>query len=235
VVVATIGVALTLLQALRARAVSGLRAARTAVTASVGAPSSPSGSGRRDVALVTAASFFGGVLFWATSSWAPSVLRGDKALSLADAAVVMAVWGAMPMVGAVAVGLLADRFGRRRVMMAVALPGALAVMAIYTLLHSAVALAMGFAVLGLIRSPIPSQPVALAQDAADADAMATASGLVIAAYYAAAVVVPLVTGVAIAALRDGVRTMIIVIPLGLVLHAALVAAVTERRRCRIPA
>jgi MFS family permease len=234
VVVAAIGVALTLLQALRARAVSGLRAARTAASASTHAPSPPSGSARRDVALVTGASFFGGVLFWATSSWAPSVLRADKALSLADAAIVMAVWGAMPMVGAVAVGLLADRFGRRRVMMTVALPGALAVMAIYTLLHSAVALAMGFAVLGLIRSPIPSQPVALAQDAADADAMATASGLVIAAYYAAAVVVPLVTGAAIAALRDGVRTMIIVIPLGLVLHAALVAAVRERRRCRIP-
>lgn len=235
VAVAAIGLALTGLQIARRRAVGALRSAGATAAVPRVSRSSLRQSLNRDVALVTGASFFGGVLFWATSSWAPSVLRADKGLALGDAAVIMAASGAMPMVGAVAVGLLSDRFGRKRVMVAIALPGALAVIAIYTLLHSVAALTLGFAVLGLIRSPIPSQPVALAQDAAETHATATASGLVMSAYYAAAVVVPLVTGAVIATLRDGVRTMIIVVPLGLVVHAVLVAAVRERRRSRVPA
>ena len=195
-------------------------------------PAAPASSARRldrDVALVTAAAFFGGVLFWATSSWAPTVLRVDKALTLGQAALAMAAWGAMPMVGSVLVGMLSDRLGRRLVMLSIALPGALAVVGIYTLLHSAPALAAGFALLGLIRSPIPSQVVALGQDSARSHATAAASGLVMSAYYAAAVVAPLVTGAVIAALRSGVHAMVIVVPVGLLAYGALIAAVRERR------
>jgi uncharacterized membrane protein YraQ (UPF0718 family) len=114
-------------------------------------------------------------------------------------------------------------------MLSIALPGALVVVAIYTLLHSAPALVAGFALLGLIRSPIPSQVVALGQDSARSHATATASGLVMSAYYAAAVVAPLVTGAVIAGLRSGVHAMIIVVPLGLLVYGALIAAVRERR------
>jgi MFS family permease len=229
VAVAAIGLALTALQLVRRRAVERLRA-RDGGAAPRGRRPSFVRSINRDVALVTAASFFGGVLFWATSSWAPTVLRGDKGLTLPEAAVVMSAWGAMPMVGSILVGLLSDRFGRKIVMLSLAVPGAVAVIAIYTLLHSVAALTLGFALLGLFRSPIPSQPVALGQDSADAHARATASGLVMSAYYAAAVVVPLVTGAIIAALRDGVRSMVIVVPVGLAVYAALVAAVRERPR-----
>jgi MFS family permease len=186
----------------------------------------------REVALVTAGSFFGGVLFWATSSWAPTVLRTDKALTLGAAAIVMAVWGVTPMVGSILVGLLSDRLGRKRVMLWIALPGAIAVVGIFTLLHSVVALAAGFALLGLIRSPVPSQVVALGQDSAEDHAAATASGLVMSGYYAAAVVVPLVTGAVMAGLRDGVRTMVIVLPVGLVVYGILIAAVREKSRGR---
>jgi MFS family permease len=136
----------------------------------------------------------------------------------------------MPMLGAVLVGLLSDRFGRKVVMLSLGVPAALAVVAIYARLHSVAALTAGFALLGLFRSPIPSQPVALGQDSAHAHARATASGLVMSAYYAAAVVVPLVTGAVIASLRDGVRAMVIVVPSGLLVYAALVAAVRERPR-----
>ena len=184
----------------------------------------------REIALVTAGGFFGGVLFWATSSWAPTVLRTDKGLTLGEAAMVMAAWGAMPMVGSILVGILSDRLGRKLVMLWIALPGALAVVGIYTLLHSVAALAVGFALLGLIRSPVPSQVVALGQDSAETRAAGTASGLVMSGYYAAAVVVPLVTGAIMAGLRDGVRTMVIVLPVGLIVYGALIAAVREASR-----
>jgi len=153
-------------------------------------------------------------------------------MTLAEAAVVMATWGAMPMVGSVVVGLLTDRFGRKVVILSIAFPGALLVVGIYTLLHSVAGLTLGFAVLGLLRSPVPSQVVALGQDSAEGRATATASGLVVAAYYAAAVVVPLVTGAVIAGLRDGVRTMVIVVPTGLIVYGALIAAVREKARRR---
>jgi hypothetical protein len=51
----------------------------------------------------------------------------------------------------------------------------------------------------------------------------------VAAYYAAAVVVPLVTGAVIAGLRDGVRAMVIVVPAGLLVYGAFIAAVREKR------
>ena len=115
-------------------------------------------------------------------------------------------------------------------MLWIAFPGALAVIGIYTLLHSLAALTVGFALLGLLRSPIPSQVVALGQDSAEGHATATASGLVVAAYYAAAVVVPLVTGAVIASLRDGVRAMVIVVPVSLIVYGALIATVREKAR-----
>lgn len=227
--VGAMSLAMTGLQALRRSTVEPLRAG--------GGPTIPLVSGpsfwhsvNRDVALVTAGSFFGGALFWATSSWAPTVLRADKALTLGEAAIVMAAWGAMPMVGSVVVGLLSDRLGRKVVMLWIAFPGALAVIGIYTLLHSLAALTVGFALLGLLRSPIPSQVVALGQDSAEGHATATASGLVVAAYYAAAVVVPLVTGAVIASLRDGVRAMVIVVPVSLIVYGALIATVREKAR-----
>ena len=229
VAVGAIGLAMILLQALCRRAIETLRAGV------VKAPPPSSGpslleSVNRDVALVTAASFCGGALFWATSSWAPTVLRVDKGLTLGEAAIAMAAWGAMPMVGAILVGLLTDRLGRRSVMLSIAFPGALAVIGIYTLLYSVTALALGFALLGLIRSPIPSQVVALGQDSAEGRATATASGLVMSGYYAAAVVVPLITGAVIANLRNGVLTMAIVVPVGLLLYGGFIAAVRERSR-----
>lgn len=235
VAVGAMSLAMASLQALRRSTVEPLRATRGSgagggtAALRVGRPSFTR-SVNRDVLLVTAGSFFGGVLFWATSSWAPTVLRADKALTLGEAAIVMAAWGAMPMVGSVLVGLLSDRLGRKVVMLWIAFPGALAVIGIYTLLHSVAALAVGFALLGLLRSPIPSQVVALGQDSAEGHATATASGLVMAGYYAAAVVVPLVTGAVIAGLRDGVRAMVIVVPVGLIVYGALIAAVREKVR-----
>jgi MFS family permease len=229
IAVGAIALAMTLLQVVCRRAIEALRAGVVTAPPRASGPSLVD-SVNRDVALVTAASFFGGVLFWATSSWAPTVLRVDKGLTLGEAAIAMAAWGAMPMVGAILVGLLTDRLGRRSVMLSIAFPGALAVIGIYTLLHSAAALALGFALLGLIRSPIPSQVVALGQDSGEGHATATASGLVMSGYYAAAVVVPLVTGAVIASLRSGVLTMAIVVPLGLLLYGALIATVREKPR-----
>ncbi len=229
VAVGAIGLAMLGLQALRRPTVQTLRVGVGTATPLAARPSFAR-SVNRNVALVTAGSFFGGVLFWATSSWAPTVLRADKALTLGEAAIVMAAWGAMPIAGSVLVGLLTDRLGRKLIMLWIAFPGALAVIGVYTLLHSVAALAVGFALLGLIRSPIPSQPVALGQDSAEGHATATASGFVMSAYYAAAVVAPLVTGAVMAGLRDGVRTMVIVVPVGLIAYGALIAAVREKSR-----
>lgn len=228
VAVGVVALAMAVLQALSRRTVEALCTGRDRPAAPTFPPSF-AGSINREVALVTAGTFFGGVLFWATSTWAPTVLRTDKALSLGAAAIVMAAWGVTPMVGSILVGLLSDRLGRKRVMLSIALPGAIATIGIFTLLHSPAALAIGFAVLGLIRSPIPSQVVALGQDSVEAHTAATASGLVMSGYYAAAVVAPFVTGAIMAGLGDGVRTMAIVLPAGLVVYGALIAAVRERR------
>jgi MFS family permease len=229
VAVGVVALAMAGVQALCRRMVEALCVGRSMATRPAFGLSF-TGSVNRDVALVTAGSVFGGVLFWGTSSWAPTVLRADKALTLGEAAIVMAAWGVTPMVGSILVGLLSDRLGRKRVMLWIALPGAIAVVGIFTLLHSVTALTLGFALLGLIRSPVPSQVVALGQDSAEDRAAGTASGLVMSGYYAAAVVVPLVTGALMAALRDGVRTMVIVLPVGLCVYSVLIAAVREKPR-----
>lgn len=229
VAVGAVALAMAGLQALCRRTFEALRAVRASAPPP-GLRLSFARSVNRDVALVTVGSFFGGALFWATSSWAPTVLRADKALTLGETAIVMAAWGVTPMVGSIVVGFLSDRLGRKWVMLWIALPGAIAVVGIYTLLHSVAALVVGFALLGLIRSPVPSQVIALGQDSAERHAAATASGLVMSGYYAAAVVVPLVTGVVMAGLGDGVLTMVIVVPVGLIVYGALIAAVREKSR-----
>ena len=80
VAVGAIALAMIILQALCRRAIETLRAGVVKASRRSSGPSLLE-SVNRDVALVTAASFCGGVLFWATSSWAPTVLRVDKGLT----------------------------------------------------------------------------------------------------------------------------------------------------------
>jgi MFS family permease len=97
----------------------------------------------RSLILLGLAEFFGGSVFWSSASWTATVLRTAKELSLSETGFVMGLWGMTPMIGALILGPLSDRFGRKAVILWSALPGAVAAFVVYYLLTSPGALALG--------------------------------------------------------------------------------------------
>lgn len=180
--------------------------------------------------LLALAEFFGGSVYWSTASWTATVLRAAKELSLSETGFIMGAWGLTPMIGALVLGALSDRFGRKAVILWTAFPGALAAFVVYHLLTSPGTLAVGLVLFGILKASVPTLIVALAQDSASAEGVGTASGVVMSMHYVAAVAAPLISAHLIASTGDMILTMILTSSIPLIVYGGLIAAVRERPR-----
>ncbi|TAJ99519.1 MFS transporter, partial [bacterium] len=178
--------------------------------------------------LLGLAEFFGGSVFWSSASWTATVLRTAKELSLSETGFVMGLWGLTPMIGALLLGVLSDRFGRKAVILCSAYSGACASFVVYYLLTSPVTLAVGLFIFGTLKATAPTLIVALAQESSAAETAGGASGVIMAMHYIAAVVAPLVAGHLIASTGDMILTMVLTSSLPLIVYGGLVSAVREK-------
>ena len=182
----------------------------------------------RNMAILAAAQFFGGAVFWITSSWTPTFLRTAVNLTLDQAGMVMAAWGATPILGAMVLGILSDRVGRKRIILLGAFPGVLVALAVYGWLTHPVALAAGICLLGLCKSPVPSLVVALAQDSAASGRVGAASGLIMSMHYVAALTTPVAMGQLITWLDSMTLAMLLGSAIAFAVFGVLITSVRER-------
>ena len=182
----------------------------------------------RNMAILAAAQFFGGAVFWITSSWTPTFLRTAVNLTLDQAGMVMAAWGATPILGAMVLGILSDRVGRKRIILLGAFPGVLVALAVYGWLTHPVALAAGICLLGLCKSPVPSLVVALAQDSAASGRVGAASGLIMSMHYVAALTTPVAMGQIITWLDSMTLAMLLGSAIAFAVFGVLITSVRER-------
>jgi len=184
----------------------------------------------KNLVLLAAAQLCAGTMSWSMNAWAPTVLRSAKGLSLSETGLVMGLWGGIQIAGALLLGTLSDRLGRKMVILSTAYPAALAAAGVFLFLNAPATLALGFTLLGFLRSSFPSLVVALAQDSAEPDAVGMASGIIIAMHYAAAVVAPLLTAQLLIATGDIIWGMAAATSIPLLLYGSLVTRVHERPR-----
>ena len=182
----------------------------------------------RNLVLLALAEFFGAAVFWSTASWAPTVLRTVKGLSLSETGILMGAWGVTPMIGALILGALSDRFGRKKVILWTAYPAALAAFVVYYLLTGPVPLAIGLTLIGTLHGSVPALVIALTQDSAPPDAIGAASGIVMSLHYVSAVATPLIAAQLIAGTGDMLLTMVLTTAVPFALFGSLVAAVREK-------
>jgi MFS family permease len=187
----------------------------------------------RSIVLLALAELIGGSVFWSTSSWTPTFLRTVKELTLQETGFVMAVWGATPMIGALLLGALSDRIGRKAVILCTAYPGALAAFVVYYLLVSPGALAAGLLIYGIFKATVPTLVVALAQDSVSPESVGTATGMVMSMHYVAAVSAPLVAAQLITGTGDMILTMILTSTIPLILYGGLIALVRDKRPVKL--
>ena len=182
----------------------------------------------RNMFLLSAAQFFGGSVFWITASWTPTFLRTAVKLTISEAGMVMAAWGATPILGAMVLGILSDRVGRKRIILLGAFPGVLVVLAVYGWLTHPLTLAAGICLLGLCKSPVPSLVVALAQDSAASGRVGAASGLIMSMHYVAAQTTPVAMGLLITRLDSMTLAMLLGSAVTFAVFGFLVTCVRER-------
>lgn len=182
------------------------------------------------ILILAGAEFLGGSVFWASAAWTPTLLRSAKNLSLADTGWIMSVLSIANVIGSFCLGILSDRFGRRRVVMLSAFPAALAAFVLFYWLASPLSLAIGIAVFGVIKASVPALVVALAQETAPAGNAGAAAGIIMSLHYFSGVVAPLIAAQIITASGDIVAAMILTTSVPLILYGCLIGAVRERHR-----
>lgn len=180
--------------------------------------------------ILALAEFLGGSVFWSTASWAPTLLRSAKALSLSETGWVMGLWSLSQIFGALMLGDLSDKFGRKLVIVASAFPAAVVSFIAYAWLTSPAGLALGFILAGALRASAPTLVVALAQETTSQENVGTATGIVMSMHYATAVVTPLVAARLITGTNDIILAMILVTAIPIVVYGCLIGAVRERRQ-----
>ncbi|HEY1268754.1 MAG TPA: MFS transporter, partial [Candidatus Binatia bacterium] len=181
------------------------------------------------VALLAVAEFFGGSVFFSSAAWTASVLRAAKGLTIGETGFVMGLWGLTPMIGALVLGPLSDRFGRRPVILSTAFPAAAAAFISYQWLATPYALAAGLVIFGILKASVPTLIVPLAQESAAPEAAGAAAGVIMSMHYFSAVVAPLVAGAFIAGTGDMILSMVLTACVPLLIYGSLIAAVQERR------
>jgi MFS family permease len=179
------------------------------------------------IAMLALAEFVGGSVFWSSAAWTPTALRAAKALSLQETGWIMGVLSVANMLGSFTLGTLSDKFGRKRVITLSALPAAAAAFVVFHWLDSAIALAAGIFVFGLLKASVPALVVALAQEAAPPGSAGTAAGMIMSLHYTAGVLAPLLAAQLISGTGDILLAMILVSSVPLVIYAALIGALRE--------
>jgi len=179
-------------------------------------------------AILAAAEFIGGSVFWSCAAWTPTALRAAKALSLQETGWIMGVLSVANMLGSFTLGSLSDKFGRKRIIALSALPAAAAAFMVFYWLDSAMGLATGIFVFGLLKASVPALVVALAQETAPPGSAGTAAGAIMSLHYTAGVLAPLLAAQLITGTGDILVAMILVSSVPLLLYAALISAVRER-------
>ncbi len=182
------------------------------------------------IAILAVAEFIGGSVFWSCAAWTPTALRAAKALTLQETGWIMGVLSIANMIGSFGLGILSDKFGRKRVIVLSALPAAAAAFVVFHWLDSAIALAAGIFVFGVLKASVPALVVALAQETAPAGNAGTAAGMIMSLHYTAGVLAPLLSAQLITGTGDILVAMILVSSLPLVLYGALIGAVREPGR-----
>lgn len=179
------------------------------------------------LSVLALAEFIGGMVFWGSAAWMATLLRSAKGLTVKEAGWVMGTWGLSYMIGAISLGHLSDRHGRKPVILASAFPATIAAFVAFYILQTPVALACGIFIFGMFIAPAPSLIVALAQEKTAAGSAGTASGVILAAHYGAAIVAPVVTARLITGTGDIVMALILVSTIPWLLFNCLVAAVRD--------
>ena len=182
----------------------------------------------RQIFILAVAEFFGGSVFWSSASWTATVLRTAKGLNLAETGFVMGLWGITPMIGALLLGPLSDKVGRRAVILYSAFPAALAAFISYQWFASPLALAIGLMIFGILKASVPTLIVPLAQESASPDAAGAAAGVIMSMHYVSAVVAPLVTATLITETRNMILAMILTAVIPLIIYGCLIATVREK-------
>jgi MFS family permease len=180
------------------------------------------------IAILAVAEFIGGSVFWSCAAWTPTALRAAKALSLQKTGWIMGVLSIANMLGSFVLGSASDKFGRKRVIALSAFPAAAAAFVTFYWLDSAIALAAGIFVFGILKASVPALVVALAQEAAPSGSAGTAAGIIMSLHYTAGVLAPLLAAKLITDIGDILFAMILVSSVPLVLYGALIGLVRER-------
>lgn len=182
------------------------------------------------VIVLALAEFIGGMVFWGSAAWMATLLRSAKALSIKDAGWLMGVWSVSYMAGSILLGHISDRLGRKRVILASALPATLAAFVSFYSLEMAAPLALGIFVFGMFIAPAPSLVIALAQEKISAASAGTASGVILAAHFGAAIVAPVLTARLISGTGNIVLALTLISTLPWLIFTCLVATVRDRQR-----
>jgi MFS transporter, OFA family, oxalate/formate antiporter len=182
------------------------------------------------IAILAFAEFIGGSVFWSCAAWTPTALRAAKALSLQETGWVMSALSIANMLGSFILGNASDKWSRKRVIVASAIPSAAAAFVVFHWLDSVLALAVGIFVFGLLKASVPALVVALAQEAAPPSSAGTAAGIIMSLHYTAGVLAPLISAQLITSIGDILWAMILVSSVPLIFYAALVSAVPVRVR-----
>ena len=182
------------------------------------------------ILILALAEFIGGSVFWSCAAWMPTLLRTAKSLTLQETSWVMSVLSLANMLGSFSLGALSDRFGRKRVIVLTAVPAAATAFVICYWLNSAVGIALGILLFGILKATVPALVIALAQEVAPAGSSGTASGIIMSLHYTSGVLAPLIAARLITATGDIVLAMILVSSVPLIFYAGLIGAVRERSR-----
>ena len=175
------------------------------------------------------AEFIGGMVFWGSAAWMATLLRRAKTLTIKEAGWVMGTWSFSYMIGAIFLGHLSDRLGRKRVILLSALPATVAAFVAFYSLETPAALALSIFVFGMFIAPAPSLIVVLAQENTVAASAGTASGIILAAHYGAAIFAPVLTARLISRTGDIIVALTLVSTIPWLLFTCLTAAVRDGR------
>jgi len=188
----------------------------------------------KPLVLLALSEFFGGAVFFSSASWTATVLRMAKGLTLSETGFVMGLWGLTPMIGALVLGPLSDKFGRKYIILRSAFPAALAAFVSFYWLKSPLALAVGLVIFGILKASVPTLIVPLAQESASPDAAGAAAGVIMSMHYVSAVVAPLVTAALITGTGNMILAMILTSVIPLLIYGSLIATVQEKPRRQPP-